>query len=406
MRTTLGLGQAMASLTAVAFAARNRERVKKFALKVVRMALGAMALGAVAVQGAQFFRIVGPVPTTITALSVDGYLTWTNSPTNATFTIQTTRSLLNPTGWVGYIQVPVSNAVAVERIYDPNPPSGMVFIPAGSFTMGNCMTASEGLSTELPLHTVYVSALYMDKYLVTKSLWDDVYNWAITQGYSFDYGAQGKAATHPVHSMTFYDAVKWCNARSEKEGKTPAYYTDSGLSVPYRSGQGVPYVNWSSGYRLPTEAEWEKAARGGTAGHRYPWSGADTIDQSRANYYGRWSFPGPNYPYEVNTWFGLHPAFNDGVSPYTSPVGYFAPNGYGLYDMAGNLWQWCWDWFGSYSSGSQTDPRGPASGGVRVIRGGSWGTGAYSCRTAHRSHNDPATGYFDSGIRVVLPAGQ
>jgi formylglycine-generating enzyme required for sulfatase activity len=113
--------------------------------------------------------------------------------------------------------------------------------------MGNCMNSSEGYSDELPLHTVYVSAFYMDKYLVTKSLWDTVYQWAIAHGYTFDYAGSGKASTHPVQTIDWYDCVKWCNARSEKEGRAPAYYTDAGLGVRYRTGQVAPYVNWSAG---------------------------------------------------------------------------------------------------------------------------------------------------------------
>jgi formylglycine-generating enzyme required for sulfatase activity len=166
---------------------------------------------------------------------------------------------------------------------DAASPSGMVLIPAGSFTMGNCMSLSEGYSDELPLHTVYVSAFYMDKYLVTKSLWDTVYQWATAHGYTFDYAGNGKASTHPVQWIEWYDCVKWCNARSEKEGRVPAYYADAGLSVRYRSGQVAPYVGWSSGYRLPTEAEWEKAARDGLSGQRFPWG--NTISWSQANYY-------------------------------------------------------------------------------------------------------------------------
>jgi len=103
---------------------------------------------------------------------------------------------------------------------------------------------------------------------------------------------------------------------------------------------------------------------------------------------------------------GFNPAFNDGVSPYTSPVGSFAANGYGLYDMAGNVWQWCWDWYGSYSIGSQTDPRGPTSGSNRVFRGGCWFDYAFSCRTAYRYYFDPTIYDNGFGFRSVLPAGQ
>jgi formylglycine-generating enzyme required for sulfatase activity len=285
-------------------------------------------------------------------------------------------------------------------------PSGMALIPAGVFTMGNCMDPNEGYSDELPLHTVYVSAFYMDKYLVTKALWDTVYQWAIAHGYTFDYAGSGKAANHPVQSIDWYDCVKWCNARSEQEGRVPAYYTDAGLGVRYRTGQVAPYVRWSSGYRLATGAEWEKAARGGASGQRFPWG--NTISWSQANYYSYWIGGQPDFAYDVNPTAGCHPTFATGGYPYTSPVGYFAANGYGLYDMAGNVHQWCWDWYGSYSSGSQIDPRGPASGSYRVFRDGCWGSIASDCRTAYRRGTDPAFDGSDRdfGFRSVLSPGQ
>jgi formylglycine-generating enzyme required for sulfatase activity len=282
-------------------------------------------------------------------------------------------------------------------------PTGMALIPAGSFQMGNCMDPGEGYSDELPVHTVYVSAFYMDKCEVTKAQWDEVYTWAVGQGYSFDYPGSGKAANHPVQAIDWYDAVKWCNARSEKEGRVPAYYTDAALSVVYKTGQAAPYVRWDRGYRLPTEAEWEKAARGGVGGHRFPWSDSDTIQHGRANYYSYSA-----YSYDTSPTRGDHPSFATGGFPYTSPVGYFAPNGYGLYDMAGNVWEWCWDWYASdyYGSSPPADPRGPPGGSYRVIRGGGWYNFAGRCRVSRRNYVWPDFRYYDIGFRSVLPPGQ
>jgi formylglycine-generating enzyme required for sulfatase activity len=290
----------------------------------------------------------------------------------------------------------------------PAPSSGMALIPAGSFTMGNCMNPNEGWSDEMPLHSVYVSAFYMDKYDVTYSLWQQVYTWATNHGYGFDNAGSGKAANHPVQTINWYDAVKWCNARSEMEGRTPAYYTDATLASVYRSGEldiSNSCVNWNAGYRLPTEAEWEKAARGGASGQRFPWG--NTINESQANY----SVDLGYFSYDVNPYSGCNAAYANGSYPYTSPVGSFAPNGYGLYDMAGNVWQWCWDWCGDYSSGSQTDPRGPTTGQYgsnRELRGGSWSSNALYCRTAGRDDAGfPAhSNYADYGFRSVLPPGQ
>jgi formylglycine-generating enzyme required for sulfatase activity len=309
-----------------------------------------------------------------------------------------------------YWFVDVAAPLASQRFYrvaalavSTPPPSGMALIPAGNFTMGNCMDPSEGWSEELPLHTVYVSAFYMDKYLVTKSLWDTVYQWAIAHGYTFDNAGSGKAANHPVQTIDWYDCVKWCNARSEMEGRVPAYYTDAALSVRYRTGQVEPYVNWSSGYRLPTEAEWEKAARGGVSGQRFPWG--DTISWSQANY-DSYPLSAGGEAYDVNPTAGYHPTFATGDQPYTSPVGYFAANGYGLYDMAGNVFQWCWDWWGSYVSSSQTDPRGLTTGSNRVFRGGYWCNYAFYCRTADRDISYPTSSRNYIGFRSGLPLGQ
>lgn len=349
---------------------------------------------------ARFFRMTGPVPSKITAFSPDGNISWTNTPTNAIFKVQAVTTL-GGSNWVDYAQIPVTNGFNTSKVIDPKPPVGMVLIPAGSFTMGNCMDTNEGFNGELPLHTVYVSSFYMDRYDVTYALWTNVYNWATNHGYSFTNAGSGKAANHPVQNITWHAAVKWCNARSEMEGKVPAYYTNAAQTVVYRNGQvdlTNTCVNWNAGYRLPTEAEWEKAARGGRSGLRFPWG--NTITESQANYYAQPS----SYAYDLNSYSGYNTNYADGFSPYTSPVGSFAPNGYGLHDMAGNGWQWCWDWYGGSSgSASQTDPRGPTSGTSRVFRGGSLGAVAIWCRVAAHVGSHPDN---SASFRTVLPSGQ
>jgi len=122
---------------------------------LVPLVSGLFLLSATA-QEARFFRIAGPVPTTITEVTLDGWVTWTNDPTNATFTVQTTTGLLEESNWVDWVQVPVSNAVTVHRVFDPNPPEGMALIPAGTFVMGDVLN-DYPFSNELPVHGVYVS---------------------------------------------------------------------------------------------------------------------------------------------------------------------------------------------------------------------------------------------------------
>jgi formylglycine-generating enzyme required for sulfatase activity len=273
--------------------------------------------------------------------------------------------------------------------------TSFALIPEGSFSMGDAF--GEGFSAELPVHSVVVSAFYMEKYEVTKALWDEVRGWGSTNGYTDLRVGLGKAANHPVHTISWYDIVKWCNARSEKDGLVPSYMVGG---ATYRTGASAPDCNWSaSGYRLPSEAEWEKAARGGLGGKRFSWG--DRIDHSQANYRANGS--AYSYDISISTSPTYHPDYDDGGPPYSSLVGSFAPNGYGLYDMSGSMWEWCWDWWGgsNYPSSTVTDPHGPASGAFRVLRGGSWSTFARSCRAAHRLDYSPISAYYSIGFRVA-----
>jgi formylglycine-generating enzyme required for sulfatase activity len=267
----------------------------------------------------------------------------------------------------------------------------MAFIPAGSFTMGDTL---DGESDAIPTN-VYVSAFYMDTNLVSYSQWQSVYNWATNNGYVFSHAGAGNATNHPVQSVEWYDCVKWCNARSQQAGLAPVYYTDAGFMQVYTNGETTNiFANWTiSGYRLPTEAEWEKAARGGLSGKRFPWG--NTVSSSQANYYiDTYDFPydlGPYSPISPFNWF-------------TSPVGYFAANGYGLYDMAGNVEEWCWDYYGTpYGQPTNTNPTGSQSGLERVSRGGCFGTPCVNVCCAYRTwvHNLPTSISSAIGFRCV-----
>lgn len=355
---------------------------------------------------AQFFRIWGQAATTITALGPDGGLAWSNSQPGATITIQRCASLAGGDQWVNYLQIANAGSVGTNLLPGLNPTSGMALIPAGAFTMGDTL---DGETDAVPVN-VTNSAFYMDTNLVSLSEWQSVYFYAINSGYGFTTEAgAGKAGNQPVEMVDWYDSVKWCNARSQQAGLTPVYYTDADLTQVYTNGETTNvFANWgANGYRLPTEAEWEKAARGGVGGQRFPLG--NTIDWNQANFYSLWFNNHHVLSYDLAPLIGsghiglygfYDPAF-DGQVPYTSPVGSFAANGYGLYDMAGNVQEWCWDWYGTPYAGGM-DPHGPAIGTSRVLRGGLWFQVASLCRCANRSQVSPVNEDNGTGFRCVM----
>ncbi len=269
-------------------------------------------------------------------------------------------------------------------------PAGMALIPEGVFDMGD---ASDHDANNPP-RPVNVSAVFMEKNLVSWDLWKSTRSWAESHGYKFSHSGAGKALNHPVQMVNWFDCVKWCNARSQRTGLKPVYYLDPDFTQVYVSDELNPHVNWDAdGFRLPTEAEWEKAARGGLKGKRFPWG--DIISWKNANCCGIDAsrldahYEGPN---------GWNSAFTRGGDPFTSPIGTFPPNGFGLYDMSGNLLEWCWDWSGPIAR--DDNPRGPAFGKARIIRGGSW-KNTFAERCAWRASDRPEVARNTTGFRCA-----
>jgi formylglycine-generating enzyme required for sulfatase activity len=202
----------------------------------------------------------------------------------------------------------------------------------------------------------------------------------LTNGYTdLPVGRNGYngSTNHPATEVNWYDAVKWCNARSERDGLTPAYYTDNTFSAVYQTGQldlAPDAVKWTAnGYCLPTEAEWEFAARGGMKSQGYIYSGSNNLDSVG--------------------WYVSNSSDN------THPVSTKGANELGIYDMSGNVMEWCWDWIGAYSSTAQTDPKGPTSGYFRVYRGGSFSLN--DSRVAERVSSPAIVRYVGRGFRSV-----
>ena len=216
----------------------------------------------------------------------------------------------------------------------------MVYVEGGTFTMGATFEQQEPDYDEKPTHRVSLSSFYIGKYEVTQALWKAV---------------MGSNPSHfegdnlPVENVSWNDCQTFLRKLNAMTGKT---------------------------FRLPTEAEWEFAARGGNRNRGYQYSGSNVLSDV-AWYY-------------------------DNSGSKTHNVGTKAPNELGIYDMSGNVWEWCQDWKGSYIGSAQTNPKGPSSGSYRVDRGGSWFNFAWSCRVACRYCHTPDYRYFDLGFRLAL----
>jgi formylglycine-generating enzyme required for sulfatase activity len=271
-------------------------------------------------------------------------------------------------------------ATASYTIELPPPPDQMIYVPGGTFTMGD----TRGYVNELPTHTVTLNSFYIGKYEVTQA----EYSQYMQPGSSWrsDYGL---GDNYPAYYVSWYAILKYCNLRSMAEGLIPCY-TINGSTNPanwgavptdYNDAWDAAICDWNAnGYRLPTEAEWEYAARGATNNPDYLYSGSDDINAVA------W--------YESNSGQTSH------------PVGTKAPNGIGTYDMSGNVYEWCWDWYGYgyYSSSPQNNPTGPASGSYRMVRCGGWIDSAGGCQVARRSNHVPSCGSYVVGFRLCRSA--
>ncbi len=258
----------------------------------------------------------------------------------------------------------------------------MVAISAGIFNMGS----TEGDNDEQPVHSVQLSPFFVAQFPVTWEKWCRVKERAERNGYIFiNPGRKGGGSSkvneiHPVTEINWYDSLLWCNALSEMEGRTPCYYTNDTWDCVYRKEMieiSIDWINWKAdGYRIPTEAEWECACRAGTITEYHF---GDTISRKDANYDGKYGVDG------------------------TTPVGQYKPNNWGLYDMHGNITEWCWDWYGKkyYKKSPTNNPMGPPNGTYRILRGGGWFTRSQDIQSSKRRNALDFAANDEIGFRPV-----
>ena len=255
---------------------------------------------------------------------------------------------------------------------------GFVFISGGTFEMGSPEDEA-WRSDDETLHTVTISDFYISPYELTQKEYQEIMG---------ENPSNFKGDELPVENISWLDAVAYCNARSEREGLTPAYTIDGG---------NVSWNRAADGYRLPTEAEWEYACRAGT---ETPFNTETSIGADEANYYG-------HYPYMIEDNYFSQGNLDTKPGEYrqtTVEVDSFSPNGYGLYNMHGNVSEWVWDTYGSYGAEGEADPTGAASGSRKVYRGGGWNDFAKNMRSAYRATLEADAASFNLGLRLVRGA--
>ena len=302
-----------------------------------------------------------------------------------------------------------------------------VFVKGGTVTGAAYTNNWEGVFIEG--RTVTLSDFYMGKYEVTQKEYASVMAGQKVTVNGTEYALESNPSyctedstdytlfngdiqeKRPVEGVTWYDAVWYCNALSEKEGLTKAYNIEVTTvnSSNHITAATVTLNKNAKGYRLPTEAEWEYAARGGDptkADWNYVFSGADTAEGVSYN-------SSKNAGLDSVGWYWYNSI--NGTTGDTQPssgkqgygthqVGKKAPNRLGLYDMSGNVWEWCYDWYGTVNTGTETAPTGAASGSYRVDRGGSWGRDALYASVSYRFSSSPSSRYDYLGFRVVRPS--
>lgn len=255
-----------------------------------------------------------------------------------------------------------------------------VLIEGGTFDMGSPETEAQRETNE-SLHTVTLDAFYMSAYEVTQSEYQKIMN---------ENPSEFSGENLPVENVTWYDAIKYCNELSKQEGLSPVYEINN-LNVSWNRN--------ANGYRLPTEAEWEYAARASTT---TPFNTETSIGDDEANYYG-------HYPYLIEENYFSQDKLETKPGKYrqtTTEVGSFPANKWKLYDMHGNVREWCWDYYGEYDLNNLDNPTGSEDGNLRVVRGGGWNDYAKHLRSAYRSSKRSDQSESNTGFRLVRNANK